>query len=328
MTGKTYKKYTLPTAFMLSYDRMIHKPGDVMKCTSVLVILNYNDMKTAEKLARTVKDYECPDRVVVVDNASVDGSFDHLKSAFNKTEVDVLETPVNGGYASGNNFGIKYAIQHYSPEYIFVANPDIAVSEDTMRKMIACLKEHTEYGVAAPIVNQGFNVWRLPSFIGMIESLFLIWFNLDKKRIKNKLTVSRNEIEDAGVVEGSFFLIRTEDYEAIDGLDERTFLYAEEIILARRLKDIGKKVGVMPALRYDHLHSQSIKKEYRASKRRAFPNFYNSFRIYNKYYLKTNILQDGIFAVCYGLAYIERFIYDVVKLCLGRADGRERKTDA
>ncbi len=283
-----------------------------MKCTSVMVILNYNDMKVAEKLARSVKDYECPDRVVVIDNASTDGSYDHLKGAFNKTEVDVLESPVNGGYASGNNFGIRYAIEHYSPEYIFVANPDIAVSEDILKKMINVMSEHGEYGVLAPIVNQGYNVWRLPGFIGMIESLFLIWFNLDKRMIKKRLIASSNEIEDAGVVEGSFFLIRRSDFEAIDGFDERTFLYAEEIILSRRLKDIGKKVGVLPGLRYDHLHSQSIKKEYRASKRRAFPNFYNSFRIYNKYYLKTNILEDCIFAVCYGLAYFERFIYDVV----------------
>ena len=83
-----------------------------MKCTSVMVILNYNDMRVTEKLAGKVKDYECPDRVIVVDNASTDGSYEHLKGAFSKTEVDVIETSVNGGYASGNNFGIRYAIQH------------------------------------------------------------------------------------------------------------------------------------------------------------------------------------------------------------------------
>ena len=198
--------------------------------------------------------------------------------------------------------------------------PDIAVSEDTLKKMIGLMRDHPDYGVLAPLVNQGFNVWKLPGFIGMIESLFLIWFNLDKKKIKDRLAASPNEVEDAGVVEGSFFLIRRSDYEAIDGFDERTFLYAEEIILARRLKEIGKKVGAVPALRYDHLHSQSIKKEYNASKRRAFPNFYRSFRIYNKYYLKTNVLQDGLFLVCYGLAYFERFIYDVVMRFKGKRD--------
>lgn len=298
-----------------------------MKCTSVMVILNYNDMRVTEKLAGKVKDYECPDRVIVVDNASTDGSYEHLKGAFSKTEVDVIETSVNGGYASGNNFGIRYAIQHYNPEYIFVANPDVAVSEDTFKKMIAVMQRHSEYGVTAPVVNQGYNVWNLPGFAGMIESLFLVWFNLDKKRIKSRLTALQAEVVDAGVVEGSFFLIRRSDYENIDGFDERTFLYAEEIILARRLKDNGKKVGVLPGLRYDHLHSQSIKKEYNASKRRAFPNFYRSFRIYNKYYLKTNILQDGIFSICYGLAYFERFIYDIVMRFSGEKQNAKTKAE-
>ena len=108
-----------------------------------VVILNWNGKKFLEQylpaLVKYLPDYA---EIVVADNASTDGSYEHLKRAFNKTEVDVLEAPVNGGYASGNNFGIRYAIQHYSPDYVFVANPDIAVSEDTLKRMIAAMKEH------------------------------------------------------------------------------------------------------------------------------------------------------------------------------------------
>lgn len=282
-----------------------------MKSTAVMVILNYNDMKVTEKLTRSVMDLECIDRVVVVDNRSTDGSYEYLRKTLSKSEVDVIQAHDNGGYAKGNNFGIKYAIDHYSPDYVFIANPDIAVSASTLETMIRDMNNHREYGVMAPLVNQGYNVWRLPGFIGMIESLFLVWFNLDKRHIKKKHSVSFNRIEDAGVVEGSFFIMRVKDYLEIGGFDERTFLYAEEIILARRLQAIGKKVGVLTRERYDHLHSASIKKAYASSKRKAFPNFYASFKIYNKYYLKTNFIQDGIFWVCYELAYFERFLYDI-----------------
>lgn len=278
-----------------------------------MVILNYNDMKVTEKLTRAVMDYECLDRVIVVDNRSTDGSYEYLKNSFRKSEVDIIQAPVNGGYATGNNFGVRYAIDHYSPEYVFIANPDIAVSQSTISSMIRDMNNHRDYGVMAPLVVQGYNVWKLPGFIGMIESLFLVWFNLDKRHIKKKLLASPNRIETVGVVEGSFFVIRVKDYRAIDGFDERTFLYAEEIILARRLKSVGQKVGVLTKERYDHLHSTSIKKAYDSSKRKAFPNFYASFKIYNKYYLKTNFLQDGIFWICYELAYFERFLYDIVK---------------
>lgn len=284
-----------------------------MKSTAVMVILNYNDMKVAEKLTRSVMDFECLERVIVVDNCSTDGSYEYLRNSFQKSEVDVIKAPSNGGYAKGNNYGIRYALDHYSPEYIFVANPDIAVSASTLETMIRDMTNHRDYGVMAPLVSQGYNVWRLPGFMGMIESLFLVWFNLDKRHIKRKLTASHNRIEDAGVVEGSFFIIRAKDYIAIEGFDERTFLYAEEIILARRLKAAGQKVGVLTRERYDHLHSASIKKAYASSKRKAFPNFYASFKVYNKYYLKTNFIQDGIFRICYELAYFERFIYDIIK---------------
>ncbi|MCR5001965.1 MAG: glycosyltransferase family 2 protein [Lachnospiraceae bacterium] len=284
-----------------------------MKTTAAMVILNYNDMKVTEKLTRAVMDYECLDRVIVVDNRSTDGSYEYLKNSFRKSEVDIIQAPVNGGYATGNNFGVRYAIDHYSPEYVFIANPDIAVSQSTISSMIRDMHNHRDYGVMAPLVVQGYNVWKLPGFIGMIESLFLVWFNLDKRHIKKKLLASPNRIETVGVVEGSFFVIRVKDYLAIGGFDERTFLYAEEIILARRLKSVGQKVGVLTMERYDHLHSTSIKKAYDSSKRKAFPNFYASFKIYNKYYLKTNFLQDGIFWICYELAYFERFLYDIVK---------------
>ena len=284
-----------------------------MKTTAAMVILNYNDMKVTEKLTRAVMDYECLDRVIVVDNRSTDGSYEYLKNSFRKSEVDIIQAPVNGGYATGNNFGVRYAIDHYSPEYVFIANPDIAVSQSTISSMIRDMNNHRDYGVMAPLVVQGYNVWKLPGFIGMIESLFLVWFNLDKRHIKKKLLASPNRIETVGVVEGSFFVIRVKDYRAIDGFDERTFLYAEEIILARRLKSVGQKVGVLTKERYDHLHSTSIKKAYDSSKRKVFPNFYASFKIYNKYYLKTNFLQDGIFWICYELAYFERFLYDIVK---------------
>ena len=285
-----------------------------MNSKAVLVVLNYNDSDTAIKLADKVKDYDCLNRVILVDNCSPDDSYGRLSDRYkSEDKIDVIKSPSNNGYASGNNYGIKYAEKEVNPDYIFIGNPDIDVEENTLKSMITCMENHKDYGVIAPIVEEGYNVWNLPGFIGMIESLFLVWFNLDKRAIKKRLLKSENEIENAGVVEGSFFLIRREDYDAIDGLDERTFLYSEEIILAKRLEAINKKVGVMPSERYHHYHSVSIRKAYKSSKRKAFPNFYKSFRIYNKYYLHTNALQDVIFKICYGLAYLERGLYDVIK---------------
>lgn len=282
---------------------------------AVMVILNYNDADTVITLVDSVKSYDCLEAVVIVDNCSPDGSYDRLRQRFglDASRVHVIQAPDNKGYATGNNFGVQYAEEQFDPDWIFIANPDIAVTEETLQEMVRIMESNPGYGVLAPIVEEGYNVWNLPGFMGMIESLFLIWFNLHKRAIKKALLRKQEEVTTVGVVEGSFFLIRRRSYDEIEGLDERTFLYAEEIILARRLQEIGQSIGICPGLRYHHYHSVSIKKAYQASKRRAFPNFYKSFRIYNRYYLHTNKVQDVIFRTMYGLAYAERFLYDCVK---------------
>ncbi len=294
--------------------------------SAVMIILNYNDGQTAAKLALAVKNYACLNKIIVVDNHSSDDSLAYLRNTLlspacgageitaavqKENRITVIQAPENGGYAKGNNYGIRYALSTGTPDYLFIANPDIMVSEQTLDAILERMSRHPEYGAMSCLVNQGYNVWRLPGFLGMIESLFLIWFNLDKRAIKKRLSASIHSLETVGVVEGSFFCMRKTAYEAIGGFDERTFLYAEEIILSKRLAEHGSKVGILTKERYDHFHSVSIKKAYRSSKARAFPNFYRSFHIYNRYYLHTNPLQDAVFAAAYGLAYAERVIYDL-----------------
>lgn len=278
--------------------------------SSAIIILNYNDAENTKKLACSLRDYSCPEKIVLVDNCSTDKSFQTLLQIVD-SRIDVIASPDNGGYAKGNNYGIRYVLEHYQPDFIFVANPDIYVEESVLFKIIAYMEKNPSCGVMSCIVRQGYNVWNLPGFCGILESLFLIWFNLHKRHLKRKLLSSTNAAEPVGVVEGSFFCIRSSTFTEIGGLDERTFLYAEEIILSRRLKNLGYYTAVLTKEFYDHYHSVSIKKAYH-SKAKAFHNFYKSFRLYNTEYLHTNALQNGIFRLAYGLAYIERLIYDFI----------------
>lgn len=279
---------------------------------SVIILLNYNDSEHTKALAAVLNKYDCFTRVIVVDNCSTDDSFSILKaSAGDKT--DVIQAPSNGGYAKGNNYGAHYALKTYQPDILFIANPDTQITEAAAKNIIQAMQTNPSYGVLTAMVNQGCNVWNLPGFLGIIESLFLVWFTLDKKRIRNKLLKSTNNIETVGVVEGSLFAVCAEAFQKINGLDERTFLYAEEIMLSKRMKECGYKVGILPHERYDHFHSVSIKKQYKSSKAKAFHHFYDSFLLYNKEYLHTNKLQDILFELCYRLAYFERVIYDILK---------------
>lgn len=276
---------------------------------TALIILNYNDADTTEKLIRLVRDYSALNHIVVVDNRSTDDSYERLR-VYASEKVDVLLADANKGYATGNNFGAFYALEKYQPEYLLIANPDVEFTEQVVVKLVEALESSEQGAVAAPIVNQGYNVWSLPTYWGIIEALFLVWFNLDKRSQKKKL-IAKGGVQPVGVVEGSFFCVKADVFRQIGGLDERTFLYCEENILAKRVNNVGKQVLVLADERYDHFHSQSIRKHYR-SKAKAFPNFYPSFELYLKEYLHVGPVAHGFYRLCFKLAHLERVLYDVV----------------
>jgi GT2 family glycosyltransferase len=277
--------------------------------SAAIIILNYNDGSNTLALAKKIENYSSFSKIILVDNCSTDDSFEKMNTAISD-KIDVICTTENGGYAKGNNFGVSYAINKYSPDYLFIANPDIMVTDDVAEKIMNALQGNPDFGLISCLVNQGYNIWNLPGFIGILESLFLIWFNLHKRMIKKRLIASPHALKEIGVAEGSFFCIRRKAFETVGGLDERTFLYVEESILSKRLHNSGYKVGVLTKSYYDHFHSVTIKKEYKSSKARAFHHFHNSMKLYNKEYLHTNRVQDTLFEICYGFAYLERVLYD------------------
>ena len=117
------------------------------------------------------------DKIVVVDNCSTDYSLSKL-TCLKSDKIDVIQTDKNGGYAYGNNFGCRYAEKNYNPKLFFISNPDVRFENPVLQEMDKLSNNHKDIGVVAPIVNQGYNIWNLPKFWGLIESIFLIWFIL------------------------------------------------------------------------------------------------------------------------------------------------------
>ena len=79
------------------------------------IILNYNDASTTMSLVDEIREYNCLDSIVVVDNCSTDGSWKQLKALRDLDKVHVLRTEENGGYGSGNQAGIDYAVTYWRP---------------------------------------------------------------------------------------------------------------------------------------------------------------------------------------------------------------------
>lgn len=274
---------------------------------NAIIILNYNDYITTEKLVDRINEYKTLEHIIIVDNCSKDLSYEHMQKKYkNINKIDVIRNKENRGYASGNNFGIKYAIEKYKIKFLFIANPDIMFEEQVIQEIEKNLINDTNIGIVAPKVSKGYNSWKLPTYIRTITSMFLF---LNKKFGNEVYKKQDNDINYVDVVAGSFFAMTTETYQKINGLDEDTFLYYEENILAQKIKKINKRNIILGNIQYDHNHATSIKKIYK-SKIPPFLIVVKSIKVYNQKYLKIGKIKKIIFNIFFGLALIERYIYD------------------
>lgn len=276
---------------------------------NVLIVLNYNDSDTVERLLNKIKNFGVFEKIVIVDNNSTDNSYEKLQ-LFANNKIDVIQADKNGGYAYGNNYGAKYAIESFEPDVIFFANPDVLFEEEVPKAVSDALFEQPEYAVGSVLVEKGYNVWKVHGFLGAIKELFLIAFRMEKNAVRKKVAQSE-KIAEVGVVEGSFFAIKRAIFEEISGFDERTFLYLEENILARKILQKNYKEIIVPGYRYIHEHSKSIRKQYK-SKANAFKLFKPSYYVYLEHYLGCTKSQLKVFDFFYYLAYLERKLYDLI----------------
>lgn len=273
----------------------------------IAIILNYNDAYTTKKLINVIKNYTTLDHIIVVDNCSRDNSYKQLQD-LSSNKVEVIQTDSNRGYACGNNYGAFYAIKKYSPEYLLICNPDVFFTEDIPTNLSRALAKKSNYALASCKVSTGINTWNRPDFWGVIRSMLLICHNIEKKMVTKQFD-PRRSLQKVDVVEGSMFCIKASVFKDIGGFDERTFLYYEENILSYKLAQKGYSEIFLLDCTYDHLHATSIQKEYQ-SKAKAFLNYHQSLKIYNKEYLQIKPWQNIIFNLFFCLAWLERVFYD------------------
>lgn len=277
-----------------------------------LVVLNYNDSDSTITFLNHVKEYKKIDKIVVVDNCSSDGSFSKLKE-MERDNVDVVQTEENRGYASGNNFGVKYLSDNYSPEYIIISNPDVSFDEKTVDTILGYLEELSDAGVVGGRMNCLSSIelpiaWKLPRFRDcLIQDSYII-----KKIFGDPLEYKKGQLDSeickVDVLPGSMFAFKTDVFNQVGGFDENTFLYYEENILAYKLKNKGFNNYLINSCSYDHMHSVSINKSISSVKRR-FKVAFQSRMWYCKNYLNISALQMFLLYVFYEIGVFNYLLF-------------------
>lgn len=246
-----------------------------------ILILNYKSWKDTLKEAQMVHDLFDIDweQIIIVDNASPNESSEMLsqKKIGNYT---FIKSPKNGGYAAGNNIGLKWSYQH-GFKYCWILNNDIII-QDSM--LLSSLMEIFEKAGNIACVNP--DIYSPDGHMFNRDSVRMTFYDLTvgflAYRKKGRNVKDRGGYAYIYRPQGCCMIVDLEKMNSVGYMDEHTFLYSEEIILAERLLvnkwvcacAIGKKVI--------HNHSKTVKSTFNNLKVISMQN--NSFNYYLKEY--------------------------------------------
>lgn len=256
-----------------------------------MVIINYNDFETTQKLIDNVKTYNSIDKIVIVDNCSTDDSYNILKKIEND-KINIIKTDKNKGYAYGLNYGAKYLINELKDVIIIFSNSDIIIKKE---EDLIALKDNIngEIKVVGPVIEEHHSYnrgWKSTTpFIETLCNLPVIYKHFKKKYLNYKDDYYNSAISFVDVISGCFFLVDGQTLQKINYFDENTFLYYEEFILSSKIKKINKKIIVNNKVHIIHNHSISIDKS--VNRINKYKILKESQRYYVENYLKANKLQ-------------------------------------
>jgi len=207
--------------------------------------------------------------IVVVDNASSDGSVEMIRSHF--PQVKLLMSAKNLGFAGGNNLGIKtwnLGAQDstiHAPRYILLLNPDTVVRGNALAAMVSFMDAMPQAGICGAQLVYGDGSFQHSAF--GFPSLWQIVLDapgvhprlLDSRlngRYSRKLYSSGQPFEIDHPL-GASFMVRTETIRLVGLMDEAFHMYCEEIDWAWRIKKAGWKAYCVPQAQVVHYAGQS-----------------------------------------------------------------------
>ena len=210
-----------------------------------VVVVLYKGKQWYDRCFNSLLLSDVPLHVVVVDNASNDGTVDYVKE--NYRGFSIIESDTNLGFGRANNLGIRYAIDNEA-DFVFLLNQDAWVEPDTITQLINIAQTHPEYGILSPV--------HLNAEKSHVEHLLLD--RLDDYRTTDSslfddLYFGRlKEVYDTQYVNAAAWLLPRKTIEKVGGFDPIFFHYGEDDNYINRVLYHGMKIGICPTIRVVH----------------------------------------------------------------------------
>ena len=245
-----------------------------------IIIVSYNTREHVEACVRSLHNStpEVGHEIVVVDNASTDGTTDSVRTSW--PEVRVIDVGSNVGYAPANNLGIRET----GGELILLLNSDTVVPPGAIDSLVHRLRRLPDVAaigprlvdrVGRPELSFGRMIGPLNELIQKCKGIALAHgFPVLASRVRASLT--RPDYHDW--VSGACLLVRRTDAERVGLLDERFFLYGEDVDFCAALRESGRRIFFAPEIQVVHhrgLSGATAPAQARAAYRRSHLAFYD-----------------------------------------------------
>ncbi|HEX9726365.1 MAG TPA: glycosyltransferase family 2 protein [Vicinamibacteria bacterium] len=254
-----------------------------------VIIVSYNAKTYLGKCLRALYEHTKlrPLEVIVVDNASTDGSLAMLARDF--PEVKAIASPDNIGFSGANNIAMREA----KGEFYLLLNNDAVVARGAVDTMLRIIQEKPEVGVLGPLLrNEDGSVQisygRMISFHAEAIQRFLTKGNVRGNPLVRRYIEGRSKKEaHPDWVSGACMMLRAETLETVGLFDDRFFLYSEEVDLCERVRRGGYRVFYTPEAEVIHVGGKSAEAN---PEKAAFEYRRSQLYFYSKHYGRGRVL--------------------------------------
>ena len=229
-----------------------------------IIIVNYNTGALTSACIESCLQQRLPrpTEVIVVDNNSTDNSVAFLRSDF--PEVTVIDNPRNQGLAAGVNLALRAA----KGKYCLLLNPDIIALPGSIMTLVDFISNHQDVGMLggqllSPNGSVQYSCFRFYKLSTIIYRRTILGRTRWGKREINRFLMrdfDRTQVRDVDWLMGSCLLLRTAAIAEVGGMDERFFLYFEDVDWCRRFWQAGWRVIYVPQARFSHFHQRASRR--------------------------------------------------------------------